>query len=283
VGGSAKDGLNQLVCGLMMSSVNHDMKPISARASLILTLFSVVLPAWGGVISFLPGCTTGVPPSSQADSCVGLSGPGAPDSPFALNFTTSVAGPVITDAIQGTITFAIGPSNSTINIFTIQTVIPDAGVFWSFNQAANIYLWTDQPLAGPLVADVSGCALLHGSGSGDCFAPALSLAVPYLGANPNLADTAHLTLGNGDSGFGSPVVGSGNWENQFFIHLSGGTGANHVRVVIDGSAVFTNGTLVPEPLPAVQLGIGLALLFAVAYESNSRGTRRPQLLDATRH
>jgi len=112
----AKVGLNQL--GVWWSS--ERMKPISVRAILVLTLFSaIVLPAWGGVISFLPGCTTGVPPPSQADSCVGITGPGGPDSPFVLNLTTNVAGPVITDLIQGTITFAIGPGNSTINIYTI--------------------------------------------------------------------------------------------------------------------------------------------------------------------
>lgn len=192
----------------------------------------------------------------------------APTVPFDLNLNASSSGGLITDTIQGSMTFALDSSlpNFQIGIRTWQVVVPSPGAI-SFGNFANIYIWADQPLESPIF--VTGTACTSFGFVGECFSSNDAL-VPFLGDDPDLANAAVLHLGAGDSACGPGCAfPPGDWINRFTLSF-GSSGPAHLRFVVDAGATFHNATLAPEPSALIQTGIGGLAFMAIAYSRRRR-------------
>lgn len=222
-------------------------------------LSGLAFPAKAGSINYRIPCPPPIPTSATIDSCVGSSPPGG--GVVDLNFTVTSAGGVVTDSIQGSMNFSLIPGSDTVNIYTRQTIAPGPGAV-SFGNHYTVFVWADEPLSGPLTVNTLSCSFFPTGG--DCFGGPLVLAVPYLGANPDLANAAQVSGFISDGIFRPPGVTlpAGNWENELFLQLQGATMRNHVQFLVSMDATFQNGVMVPEPATEMEVGIGIILLIA---------------------
>jgi hypothetical protein len=242
----------------------------------IFFLSGLTSPVRAGSINYQTPCPPAIPTSATIDSCVGSNPPSG--GGIDLNFTATSAGGVVTDSIQGSMSFTLVPGTDTVNIYTRQTISPGPGAV-SFGNQYTVYLWADQPLSGPLTWTNTLSCSSFAPAAGDCqSAAAPILAVPYLGANPDLANAAQVSGFIGDGAFRPPDVTlpPGDWENLLTFQLQGGTLPNHVQFLISMDATFQNGVVVPEPATQGEVGIAIGIILVIAYRK-----RRPQTCGET--
>ena len=95
-----------------------------------LFLSGLAFPAEAGSINYHLPCPPPIPSSATIDSCVGSSPPAG--GVVDLNSTVTSAGGMVTDSIQGSMSFSLIPGSDTVNIYTRQTIAPGPGgrKFW---------------------------------------------------------------------------------------------------------------------------------------------------------
>jgi len=238
----------------------------------ILFLSGLALPAEAGSINYHLPCPPPIPSTATIDSCVGSSPPAG--GVIDLNSTVTSAGGVVTESIQGSMSFSLIPGSDIVNLYTRQTIAPGPGAV-SFGNQYTVYVWADQPLSGPLTwVNTLSCSFFVPA-AGDCqSAAAPILTVPYLGANPDLANAAQMSGFIGDGAFRPPGVTlpPGDWENLLTFQLEGGTMPNHIQFLVSMDATFQNGVIVPEPSTQGEVGIAIGIIFLIAYRGRKTST-----------